>query len=186
MTTAKSHGAHGNVKAEYNTGARVPEAVKKLRGTYDKHNEKKAAQRAGAESPEELMQPIDVPAELLEPPETLCNNIAIDEWRMFIVPLIKADVIKLTDLRIAELYCDLWGMYQSQKTLYNDLSDGGERPGQAAEQGVYFPMKLADKLTKIMQQMGLTPVSRGKVVRMMREKGQVQDSDWARILNPDA
>lgn len=167
-TKTKSSGLHGNVQSRLNAGIKVPDAIKKLRGTYHKKNADLAARKVGAESADQLMQAIDVPPEFFQPPATLTDEIAIDEWNMFIVPLVKADVIKLTDIRIAEVYCDLWAAYQRVK----------------AKSG-FAPIKIAEPLIKIMTQMGLTPISRHKVVRLMREKGKVKNGDWERILNHD-
>lgn len=167
-TRVESSGLHGNVKRKLNAGIKVPDAIKKLRGTYHKKNADLAARNVGAESADQLMQALDVPPEFFDPPATLTDEIAIEEWNLFIIPLVKADVIKLTDIRIAEVYCDLWASYQRMK----------------AKTG-FAPIKIAEPLIKIMTQMGLTPVSRHKVVRMMREKKAVAPGDWANILNHD-
>lgn len=168
-TRAKnSSGLHGNIQTKYNTGTKVPDSVKKLRGTYQKKNADLAARKVGAENADQLMQAIDVPPEFLECPETLTDPIARAEWELFIKPLIQADVVKLTDIRVAEVYCDLWASYQNMKAKFG-----------------FAPIKIAEPMIRVMAQMGLTPVSRHKVVRMMRDNGKVKRSDWKDILSHD-
>lgn len=163
-----SSGLHGNIKRKYATGDKVPDAVKKLRGTYRKKNADLAARKVGANDASELMLPVDVPEYMYQCPDTLTNEISRQEWGLYIIPLIKADVIKLTDLRMAEIYCDLWGSYQDLKKKYG-----------------FPPIKVAEPLIRIMTQMGLTPVSRHKVVRIMRGGREPTGEDWKRILNQD-
>lgn len=165
-TQTKGSGRHGNVKAKYNTGMKVPVEIKKLRGTYDKNNEDIAARRKGADDASELMLPVDVPQFMVDCPETLTDPLARREWELFIKPLIAADVIKLTDLRTAEIYCDMWASYLNFKAQFG-----------------YPSVKLAEPMIKLMTQMGLTPVSRHKVVRIMKDKKAVTPDEWGRILN---
>jgi phage terminase small subunit len=166
--TKEASGRYGNIKAEHNTGVRIPDAIKKLRGTYRKDNADAAARRQGAEDASQMMPEIEVPEVMIECPDTLTNPIARSEWEMFIKPLIAVNVIKLTDVRVAEVYCDLWAAYQDHKTKYG-----------------YPPVKIAEPMIRIMTQMGLTPVSRHKVVRMMANKGKIEKDDWSSILNHD-
>lgn len=166
--TKKGSGLHGNVEKKFNTGLKVPDAVKKLRGTFSKKNADLAARKVGAADASELMQAVEVPPQFFDCPDTLVNPRAQEEWDLFIKPLIKADVIKLTDIRTAEVYCDLWAAYQDIK----------------AKTG-FPPVKIAEPMIRLMAQMGLTPVSRHKVVRIMRENGKVGKGDWAGILNHD-
>lgn len=165
-TRAKKSGLHGNVKQEYNTGTKVPDAVKKLRGTFSKKNADLAARKVGAENALQLMTDIEVPDIFIECPDTLVNPIAREEWDLFIKPLITANVIKLTDVRTAEVYCDLWAAYQDYKAKFG------------------FPStKIAEPMIRIMSQMGLTPVSRHKVVRVMKDNGKIGKNEWKDILN---
>lgn len=163
---AKGSGLHGNVAKKFNTGLKVPDEIKKLRGTYDKSNADLAARKIGANDSSELMQAIDVPEVMIECPPTLTNPIAREEWDMFIRPLIAVDVIKLTDIRVAEIYCDLWAAYQDHKRKWG-----------------YPPVKIAEPMIRIMSQMGLTPVSRHKVVRMMKNNTPPGRDDWKQILD---
>lgn len=171
-------GKHGNVKAGLGTGLKVPDAIKKARGTYHKRNADLAARKVGAEDASELMLPVDVPAELWEPPETLHNPAARAEWQLFIKPLIAADVIKLSDLRIAQMYCDMWATYEDYMYMMNEAKKKGEY--------LPYPQKLAMDLSKLMREMGLTPVSRHKVVRIMKDKGRIKADEWGKILDHDS
>lgn len=162
----KGSGRHGNVSKKLNVGIKVPDAVKKLRGTYDKNNANIAARKQGADDASELMLPVDVPEFMVDCPETITDQAAINEWNNFIKPLIAADVIKLTDLRTAEIYCDLWASYLNYKDKHG------------------FPsVKLAEPMIKLMTQMGLTPVSRHKVVRIMKNAKSVTPAEWGAILS---
>lgn len=167
-TQAKGSGRHGNVQKKYISGGKVPDELKKLRGTYDKNNANIAARKYGAEDASQLMQPVDIPAYMQECPPTITNQIAKNEWELFIKPLIAVNVIKLTDLRTAEIYCDMWAAYQEFKAKHKMPS-----------------IKIAEAMTRLMTQMGLTPVSRHKVVRIMQGKGQVTSEEWGHILNHD-
>lgn len=159
-------GRHGNVQDKFNSGMKLPDEIKKLRGTYDKNNANIAARKYGADDASELMLPVDVPDYMAECPETLTNPIARSEWELFVKPLIAANVIKLTDIRTAEVYCDMWAAYQDFKAKHGVPS-----------------VKIAEPMIRLMTQMGLTPVSRHKVVRIMKDKKEVTPSEWGRILN---
>lgn len=164
--TQQKSGRNGNIAKKHNSGVKIPDELKKLRGTFSKKNADLAARKVGADSAKDLMLPVDVPEFMMECPETLVHPIARAEWNMFIKPLITANVIKLTDIRTAEVYCDLWAAYQEVK----------------AKTG-FPPVKIAEPMIRLMMQMGLTPVSRHKVVRIMKDNGKVHRDDWSQILN---
>lgn len=162
-------GKHGNIDPKYNRGLPVPDAIKKIRGTYKEKNANLAARKLGADSAKDLMQHLEIPEELFNAPDTL-NEYGRDEWNAFIKPLMQARVIALSDLRVAEMYCDAWGAYQFAKQQMDGIPS----------------IKYGEYALKLMSQMGLTPISRHKVV-LLSKAGQkpVAADEWSAILNSE-
>ncbi len=166
-------GRNGNIPEQYNKGAVVPDALKKLRGTYNNGNANLRARKMGADSAEDLMPGLEVTADFAEAPASLSTDYAVQEWNEYIKPLMEFGVIAMTDIRSAEIYCELWGQYLAMKDRLKDRQNYPD---------AVFSLELVDRLTKIMNTMGMTPVSRCKVVMLMKQKKQVKTDDWADIL----
>jgi phage terminase small subunit len=176
-------GFKGNVPKSMISGKSVPPEVKKLRGTFHPANErKKKANQALAvvtESGRELALPLECTAEDLKAPKSLINVQAVDEWNNFIVPLVKAGIIKSSDLRFAEMYCDLWGLYEIRRAQLRLEEDH--------RKVIFYPTKLVKEMGAMLSHMGLTPVARSKVIAYVAatKKADIPKDGWKDILNDD-
>jgi len=191
MAVSKNSGKHGNVKSQHNTGRRVPDEIKKLRGTYHPKNDhavlakrkaKKMAEAAGLPAPVIPKEGEHIPSFIcterdLATPAGLLNEDARQEWDTVIKPLALVGVIRQTDLRVAELYCDMWGLYCEHRR------DMRTPNGHA----VFYPMKLAKEIANLLAQLGLTPAARAKLnlfmVGLPPNKPAPDKDDWSKILN---
>ena len=176
-------GFKGNVPKTMNTGHAVPAEVKKLRGTFSAANERKKKSNQSlatvTDSGRELALPLEcTPADLVAP-SGLINMEAADEWNNFIVPLVKAGIIKSSDLRFAEMYCDLWGLYQLRRKQLQLEEDHRKI--------LFYPTKMVREMGAMLAAMGLTPVARSKVIAYVAatKKNDIPKDGWKDILNDD-
>lgn len=180
-------GAHGNVKASLNNGMAIPAEVKKLRGTYHPHNEDKKKSAKAKLAVEASGGVVVVGVECtdgdLVAPDTLLDDMAVREWNSFIIPMAKAGIIKLSDLRYAELYCNAWSIYQDYMQSVKQARQNGEN-----HRALFYPRNLVADIAGFLRNMGMTPVARSKIIAYIGAglgKTDIPDKTWGEILSDD-